>query len=140
MSMPCEPAIWPTGAIDRALLYIQWGPSYRNPDGTAKYFENPTPVLHFQFPTGVADVEIIPESAKLNVNQARPEEIRNLLLLVGVVPPQADAITAAILDWRSPTPGGPSASSINITYRWFRLFKRGMRLSMRLKNCCWSRE
>ena len=82
------------------------GPQLQESNSTAKYFENPTPVLHFQFPTGVADVEIIPESAKLNVNQARPEEIRNLLLLVGVVPPQADAITAAILDWRSPTPGG----------------------------------
>jgi len=94
------------GAIDRALLYIQWGPSYRNPDGTPKYFENPTPVLHFQFPTGAANVEIIPETAKLNVNLARPEEIRNLLLIMGVVPAQAEAITAAILDWRSPTPGG----------------------------------
>jgi len=94
------------GAIDRALLYIQWGPSYRNPDGTPKYFENPTPVLHFQFPTGAVNVEIIPETAKLNVNLARPEEIRNLLLVMGVVPAQAEAITAAILDWRSPTPGG----------------------------------
>jgi len=24
-----------SGAIDRAILYIQWGPGYRNPDGTA---------------------------------------------------------------------------------------------------------
>lgn len=94
------------GAIDRALLYIQWGPNFRNPDGTPKYFENPTPVLHFQFPSGAANVEIIPETAKLNVNLARPEEIRNLLVLVGVVPAQAEAIAAAILDWRSPTPGG----------------------------------
>ncbi len=94
------------GAIDRALLYIQWGPSYRNPDGTPKYFENPTPVLHFQFPTGAANVEIIPETSKLNVNLASPPEIRRVLLLIGVEPAQADAITAAIVDWRSSTDGG----------------------------------
>ena len=94
------------GAIDRALLYIQWGPNYRNPDGTPKYFQSPMPLLSFQFPTGMANVEIIPETAKLNVNQAQPVEIRTLLLLLGVAPPQADAITAAILDWRAPTPDG----------------------------------
>lgn len=94
------------GAIDRALLYIQWGPTHRNADGTPKYFENPMPLMRFQFPTGVANVEIIPETAKLNVNLARSEEIRALLVLLGAAPPQADAITAAIIDWRSPTPDG----------------------------------
>ncbi len=94
------------GAIDRALLYIQWGPNYRNPDGTPKYFQSPMPLLSFQFPTGMANVEIIPETAKLNVNQAQPVEIKTLLLLLGVDPAQADAVTAAILDWRSPTPDG----------------------------------
>jgi general secretion pathway protein K len=94
------------GAIDRALLYIQWGPNYRNPDGTPKYFQSPMPLLSFQFPTGMANVEIIPETAKLNVNQAQPVEIKTLLLLLGVDPARADAVTAAILDWRSPTPDG----------------------------------
>src|SRR5262249_38295552 len=41
-----------TGAIERALLYIQWGPGTRNPDGSPKYFENPMPVMRFEFPTG----------------------------------------------------------------------------------------
>ena len=94
------------GAIDRALLYIQWGPNYRNADGTPKYFQNPMPVMHFQFPTGAVNVEIIPETAKLNINQARPEELRRLLLLVGLVPAQAESITAAILDWRAGSPDG----------------------------------
>ncbi len=95
-----------TGAIDRALLYIQWGPVYKNPDGTPKYFQSPMPLLRFNFPTGVASVEIVPETAKLNVNLALPVEIRNLLIAIGVDPAKADAITAGILDWRSPTPGG----------------------------------
>src|SRR5271163_4622943 len=56
------------GAIDRALLYIEWGPNYKGPNGASKYFQAPMPLLHFQFPTGAADVEIIPETAKLNVN------------------------------------------------------------------------
>ena len=94
------------GAIDRALLYMLWGPNYRNPDGTPRYFEIPTPVMRFQFPTGVAKVEIIPETAKLNVNLAQPFEIANLLLSLGVEPARAQAITAAIFDWRTPAPGG----------------------------------
>lgn len=93
------------GAVDRALLYIQWGPTYRNPDGSPRYFSNPTPLIKLEFPTGEASVEIIPESAKLDVNKAVPQELMNLLLALGVDPGRAQTITAAILDWRSPTPG-----------------------------------
>jgi len=96
------------GAIYRALLYIIWGPTYRNEDGTPKYFQNPMPRLHFEFPTGVADVELIPETSKLNVNLAQPVEIRNLLLAIGVNPARADNITAAIVDWRTPPGEGGS--------------------------------
>jgi len=95
-----------TGAIDRALLYILWGPSYKNADGTPKYFQAPMPLLRFNFPTGAANVEIIPETAKLNVNMALPVELRSLLLAIGLDPPHAESIAAAIVDWRSPTPGG----------------------------------
>src|SRR5579864_3050879 len=94
------------GAIDRAILYIQWGPSYRNPDGTPKYFQNPTPVLQFNFPTGAATTEIIPEVSKLNINSAPPAELVRLLLAVGAPPGQAEAVVQGILDWRSPSPGG----------------------------------
>ncbi|HYL35118.1 MAG TPA: hypothetical protein VEV17_04310 [Bryobacteraceae bacterium] len=94
------------GALDRALLYIQWGPVYRNPDGTPKYFQNPTPMLRFNFPAGPAVVEIIPETAKLNVNAALPQELLNLMLALGVDAAQAATIAAAIVDWRTPSPGG----------------------------------
>jgi general secretion pathway protein K len=97
-----------TGGFERALFYIELGPGHRNPDGSPRYFEPNTPRLHFEFPTGVADVEIIAETSKLNLNQSRPEDLMRLLVVLGVEPPRAQEITMAIVDWRSPSPAGPS--------------------------------
>jgi general secretion pathway protein K len=94
------------GAIDRAILYLQWGPGYRNPDGSPKYFQNPTPVMRFNFATGTATTEIIPETSKLNVNGARPNELMGLLLAIGAPPNPAATVVQGIVDWRTPTPGG----------------------------------
>src|SRR5207253_1372574 len=63
-----------TGGIDRALLWMLWGQQYRNPDGSPRYFMAPMPVIHYEFPTGAVNVEIIPESSKLNVNTAAPQQ------------------------------------------------------------------
>jgi general secretion pathway protein K len=90
-----------TGAIERALLYIQWGPFYRNPDGTSRYYDG-TPFMRFQFPGGQAVVEVIPETSKLNVNFARVEELYTLGLALGAGPAQATAIAQGIVDWRTP--------------------------------------
>lgn len=95
-----------SGAIDRAILYIQWGPAYRNPDGTAKYFQSPTRALNFSFPSGTATTEIILETSKLNVNSVLRPELLTLLLALGASPDQAETVTQGIFDWRSPTPGG----------------------------------
>ncbi len=94
-----------TGAIERTLLYIQWGPGFRNPDGSPKYFENPMPVMRFESSTGSAVAELIPESSKLNVNTAPPSELTGLLAALGVPADQALTITQGILDWRSQSPG-----------------------------------
>jgi general secretion pathway protein K len=94
------------GAIDRAILYMMWGPGLRNPDGSPRYYERGMPLMRFGFPTGEAVVEIIPESSKLNLNTARPEEIHRLLLALGVEPERAYEMTLAIVDWRSPAPPG----------------------------------
>src|SRR6202521_3661025 len=67
-----------SGAVERAMLYVQWGPAYRNPDGSPKYFQPPMPVLRFDFPTGSAAVEVIPENSKLNVNTATALELMDL--------------------------------------------------------------
>jgi len=94
------------GAVERAMLYVQWGPVYRNPDGSPKYFQPPMPAIRFDFPTGSATVEVIPENSKLNVNTAPPQELRNLLVALGVDFPRAASIAGGILDWRTSSPGG----------------------------------
>jgi general secretion pathway protein K len=94
------------GAIDRAILYIQWGPSYRNPDGTPKYFQSPMRALEFNFPTGAATTEIILETSKLNLNSTSQPELLALLLALGAPADQAATVAQGIVDWRAPTPGG----------------------------------
>jgi general secretion pathway protein K len=93
-----------TGAIDRALLHVQWGFTI---DG--KYFKMNTSRLRFSFPTGDTIVELIQESAKLSINAATADQLTSLLLAVGASPGQAGAITAGIIDWRTPSPGGFSS-------------------------------
>jgi general secretion pathway protein K len=96
-----------TGAISRAMLRIEWGPAFRNPDGTSMFDgSRPVVAMRFEFPTGAAVVKLIPETAKLNVNQAPAEQLMNLLMALGTTPAQAQAITLGILDWRSGSPGG----------------------------------
>ena len=97
-----------TGGLERAVFYIELGASYRNPDGSPKYFEPGMPRLHFEFPGGVADVEIIPEASKMSVNESKPEELARLATVLGAHPAQAQQVAAAIVDWRSPAPGGLS--------------------------------
>lgn len=93
-----------TGALDRALLYMQWGQRYLQPDGSSRYFSRWTTALRFSFPAGEAVVEIAPETARLSLNRAIPEDLFRLLLALGADPEQAREITAAIEDWRSVPP------------------------------------
>jgi general secretion pathway protein K len=94
------------GAIDRTLVYIQSGSQFMGPDGNPMFQFDITRELHLNFPTGIATVDYIPENSKLNVNFAPPGDLTNLLGALGVDPERASAITAAIVDWRSGTPGG----------------------------------
>jgi len=90
-----------TGAIERALLYMEWGPRASLPDGSSRFYSPWTTSFAFSFPTGEAIVEIVPEAAKMNINAARPEEIFRLLLSLGAEAGRAREITDAILDWRT---------------------------------------
>jgi general secretion pathway protein K len=107
-----------TGSIQRAFLWMQWGPSYRLPDGTARFYEPPAPRMLFSYPDGFAVVEVIPESAKLSLNVAKPQELATLMLALGAPPQRAQLLADAILDWRSgsSTPGG-SLSPFDAVYR-----------------------
>lgn len=82
-----------TGAISRALLYIQWGRPYFLPGMTR---------LIYEFPTGHAEVELIPETSKLNINASPPEELFRLIVALGADPERAQQIVEAIIEWRTP--------------------------------------
>lgn len=94
------------GAIERAMLYMEWGPGQIGPDGMPRYYAPWTRALHFQFPTGEAVVEIIPESAKMSLNTAPPEDLFALLVSVGADPERAREIALGIVDWRTPVAPG----------------------------------
>jgi general secretion pathway protein K len=81
------------GAIERTELRMTWGPDFY------KYGQ---PAMDFDFPDAAAHVEIIPESSKLSLNTAPPEELMRLLLALQVPEDQAGEIAAAVLDWRTP--------------------------------------
>jgi general secretion pathway protein K len=95
-----------SGSIDRAILHMMWGSGVRNPDGSPRYYEPGMPFLRFNYPSGEAVVEIIPESSKLNLNSAKPEDFHRLLMALGVDPERAFEIAMAIADWRRPAPPG----------------------------------
>jgi general secretion pathway protein K len=94
------------GAIERTILWRYWGPGHRNPDGSPRFGERNQSGLMMNFPTGVAVVEVIPESARLSLNRATADDLQRLLLSMGVAPMQAAEITAGIIDWRSPVGQG----------------------------------
>ncbi len=96
------------GSIDRALLWILWGMNgnYTYPNGAPRYYKPPMPYLRFDYPSGVTVVEVIPESARLNVNTATPDDLMRTLVAVGADPSSAIQITQGIVAWRSAGPSG----------------------------------
>jgi general secretion pathway protein K len=62
------------------------------------------PYVDYDFPSGTAHVEIVPESAKLDVNKAPADQLMTLLTALGVDGARAATIATGIVDWR--TPGG----------------------------------
>lgn len=90
--------------IDRGILYMQWKDGV--PLSAPFKYKPGNPVLPFTFPSGEAFVEVIPETAKLNINLSPPADLLRLLLALGVDPGRAEQIVAAIVDWRSPS--GPT--------------------------------
>jgi len=94
------------GGLRRAILYMDWGRTH--PDNPR--FKPPVPFFTLDFPEGQAVVDVIPETAKFNINSAQPEELFRLLVNIGVAPARAEEITAAIVDWRAPRPALSSSA------------------------------
>ena len=58
--------------------------------------------LSLKLTGGSAEIRLIDESGKININAAPDHMIFNLLLMIGVEPEQADVITDSIIDWLDP--------------------------------------
>lgn len=71
--------------------------------------------LHFAFETGSAVVEVVPENAKLNINQASSEQLEALFVLLGKPENESRDLAAAIVDWRSPRTSSV-ATSFDVFY------------------------
>jgi general secretion pathway protein K len=98
------------GGIERAALHMLWGRMYYAEDGRPIYHVSGTSAIDLDFPEASVHVDVTPETSKLNLNYAPPEEIMRLLLALGTPQDQAAEITAAIQDWRTPVdPMHPSA-------------------------------
>jgi hypothetical protein len=91
-----------TGAVERGIQWMAWGDDFRNPDGSARFWQFNAPRMNMRFPSGAAVVEMIPESAKLNINQATADDLMRVITVVSGNADRAREITSAILDWRSP--------------------------------------
>ena len=89
-----------TAAVQRALIYMQWAPLFPE----RRFYLPDQPVMRFSFPDGDAAVEVIPETAKLNINTSPAEDLFRLLVALGTDPGQAREIVLAIVDWRTPGP------------------------------------
>jgi len=92
-----------TGALRRAILYLDWG---RDHPDIPRF--KPVPSFAFDFPEGQATVEVIPETAKFNINLAVPEDLVRLLVNLGAGDALSQEIAAAIVDWRNASGEGSS--------------------------------
>jgi general secretion pathway protein K len=92
-----------TGSVERAIQWMMWGPGPRNPDGSARFWQPNQPRMLMSYPSGDAIVELIPESAKLNINTASPEDLLRVAATVTGNLERSREIVAAIIDWRSPS-------------------------------------
>jgi general secretion pathway protein K len=96
-----------SGAIDRAMLEVIWSALF--PD--RRMLPKGSTVVDYRFPTGAVHVELIPETARLDLNSASPEMLYKLMLALGIEPARALEIAQATVEWRTPG-GGPSDLSL----------------------------
>lgn len=97
------------GALRRAILYMDW--ARQHPEIIR--LKPVAPVYPFDFPAGQATVEVLPETAKFNINLANPDDLIRLIVNLGVAPEPAREIVEAIVDWRG---GSPATSPFDGFY------------------------
>jgi general secretion pathway protein K len=87
--------------VERGILYMLWGMDNTPPSNAPFRYTPATTVMPFSFPSGEAVVEVLPETAKLNINGAPVAELFRLLVALGASPDRAQAIAAGIVYRRS---------------------------------------
>ncbi len=97
-----------SGAVDRAAVELLWSVTF----GGERKIKQGAAWVDYTFPAGVAHVELIPETAKLDVNFVPPDRLMRLVTALGVEPGQASEITRAIVARRTPGGGGGEAFSL----------------------------
>ncbi|MEQ1885764.1 MAG: hypothetical protein ABL967_11935 [Bryobacteraceae bacterium] len=94
-----------SGAVERAIQWMSWGPSFSRADGTSLYWNIRQTRMQMSFPSGTATVELLPENSKLNINLASPDDLYRVVFAVSGNDVQARMIADGIVDWRSPSTG-----------------------------------
>jgi general secretion pathway protein K len=87
-----------SAGIERATMELLW--SATSPDN--RLIPKGATYVDYVFPSGNVRVEIIPETAKLDVNKTSVDDLAKLLAALGADAGQAEQIAAAINDWRQP--------------------------------------
>jgi general secretion pathway protein K len=92
------------GALERGIQWIQWGNGFRH-GNTSMFWDGAKHYYTMAFPSGVAVLEAIPESSKLNINSANSDDLYRVAVTVTGDDVRAREIVDGILDWRSPAQG-----------------------------------
>jgi len=87
-----------SGAIQRCSMELLW--SVMTPEN--RKIARGATVVHYTFPTGDVDVEITPETAKLDVNSVPASDLARLGMALGLQPQQAQQIASGIEAFRHP--------------------------------------
>ena len=99
------------GAIERFILHMG-GAQFGDPRVEAEWqFRPGRRRLRYEFPTGVADLEVTGENGKLDLYSAPPETLARLFVVLGVDPARAGQIAGGIVARRSRAPTNLSSES-----------------------------
>ncbi len=94
------------GGIEAAVFSIVRSsaavPAFPGLSGVPPEFTMGQRWLRYEFPGGGCSVEVVPETAKLNINQASREQLAALFVSVGLPAGQSAELAEAIVDWRTP--------------------------------------
>ncbi|HEY2844054.1 MAG TPA: hypothetical protein VGJ09_10400 [Bryobacteraceae bacterium] len=97
-----------SGSVDRAVQWLLWGTA-----ASDRFFDHlhyiDKPRLYFNYPSGNVVVEMMPESAKLDINHASGDDLVRLVAAVSGDTARAQEITDGILAWRGGS-GEPPAT------------------------------